>query len=82
MKRYERVTFDRSQIDVKRASVILEIINETTRFLTGYEVDNEGERIVPKGGCHERLHVIEKCVIKTRRPMRMNNKYAMLEFVP
>jgi hypothetical protein len=64
--------------DRPRPSVLLEIASEGDKWLTGYEVNREGERIEPKGA-DERLHLIDKTTIARRVPMQMNLHYGELE---
>ncbi len=56
-------------------TVLVEVVSESDRFLVGYEVNRDGE-------LDERLHLIEKSLIRRRTPMRMNLHYGWLEEVP
>ena len=60
---------------------ILRVTKESSDFVHGYEVNAEGDEIVPPG--YENRHrSVERALIAKTVPMRMNNKYATLEVVP
>lgn len=76
---YERVTFKLDEHDAKKTkTVLLRIVSESARMLSGYEVDKEGEEIQPRG-FERRLRVISLDLITKRVSLVMNNKYGMLE---
>lgn len=78
-KSYARVTLTDGR------KLRLEVVTDSARFLTGYEVSVEGERVAPKTATHpaadERLHLIDKALIKRVTPLTMNLTYGML-FAP
>jgi hypothetical protein len=80
--KYERVHFARDSRPIggtrPQRPVLLEVTSESDKWLTGYEVNREGERIEPKGA-DERLHLIAKDTIARRDPLRMNFHYGELE---
>jgi len=60
---------------------ILRITSESPNFIHGFEVNAEGDEVVPAG--YDRRHrTIERGLIKKSVPMRMNPTYATLEAVP
>lgn len=71
--RYERVRF-------AGRSVILRVTAESEHFMRGIEVNKFGDEVIPRGA-DERLHIIQKTVIKKRTALKMNNYYAELEEV-
>lgn len=60
---------------------ILRVTKESSKFVHGYEVNDEGDEIVPPG-YQNRHRSVERALIAKSVEMRMNNKYAMLEVVP
>lgn len=66
-----------------RMAVRIEVVREDATWLIGYEVDSEGARreFGKPGEWIERLHVIDKGTIRSRRAMRLSLRYATLEFV-
>ncbi len=61
--------------------LILRVTKESPRFVHGYEVNAEGDEIVPPG--YENRHrSVERTSIAKTVEMRMNNTYATLEAVP
>lgn len=79
---YARITLDTSKVNVSKsqATFFLKITKESDSSVVGYEVDKDGDEIVPKGGQHDRrLRIITKDLIKKRVAYRMNNTYATLE---
>lgn len=83
MAYFERVrisgAMDETGKPKRPASILLEVATESEKFLSGYEVNREGERIFRPGKYDERLHVIDKAVITQRTQMRMNTTYGELE---
>lgn len=73
--RYLRITL------VDGTRFILRVTNESSRFVHGYEVDAEGDEVVPPG-YQNRLRAVERALVAKTVEMRMNNKYAALEVVP
>lgn len=60
---------------------ILRITRESPGFIHGFEVNAEGDEVVPVG--YERRHrTIERALIKKAVKLRMSKKYATLEVVP
>lgn len=76
MKLYAKVKF----IDSNKRPVILCLRAVTERFVSGIEVNKEGDEVVPKNA-DEKYHIIDKEAIKKMTPMKMNNTYAELEEV-
>ena len=75
MNRYLKIT----QTDGTR--FILRITRESPNFIHGYEVNAEGDEVVPAG--YERRHrTILRDLVKKTVEMRMNPTYATLEVVP
>lgn len=73
--RYLKVT----QTDGTR--YILRVTRESPDFLHGFEVNAEGDEVVPAG--YDRRHrTIDRGLIKKAVEMRMNPKYTTLEVVP
>lgn len=73
--RYLKVT----QTDGTR--YILRVTRESPVFIGGFEVNAEGDEVVPSG--YERRHrTIDRGLIKKTVEMRMNPKYTTLEVVP
>lgn len=56
---------------------ILRVTSESPHFLHGFEVNAEGDEIVP-AGYERRQHTIERALIKKAVEMRMSKKYATL----
>jgi hypothetical protein len=75
-KGYMRVRFFEAT-QGREKTVILAGVRETATFITGIEVDKEGDE-VHGAGFDERRRVIAKSTIRGRVPMRMDNKYATL----
>lgn len=78
--RYERVTILPS-CDTPRRTVLLRIMSESDRFLTGTEVTASGDEVIANG-FDVRRHIIEKIAIKKRVMMKMNLRYGWLERMP
>ena len=82
MTRYLKIT----QIDGVR--YILRVTRESPHFITGIEVDAEGDEIVPRGTdpkgrpWHQRERKVQRGTVKKAVEMRMNPTYATLEVVP
>jgi hypothetical protein len=74
------IAYTRIRLAGQRSTVKIEITAEDDRFLRGYEVNSDGEKISGRD-FDQRLHVIEKCEIAERTALRMNLKYARLETV-
>jgi hypothetical protein len=72
MIRYLKIT----QVDGTR--YILRVTKESSKVIRGYEVNANGDEIVPPGACN-RLRIVGRDFIAKIVPMRMNNKYATLE---
>jgi hypothetical protein len=73
---YERVTF----VDGSRkARVYLRVTRDSPRFLSGIEVDKQGEEIEPHG-YSQRIRLIDKRAIVSRREYVMDLHYG--ELVP
>jgi hypothetical protein len=60
---------------------ILRVTSESPTIVRGYEVNADGDEVVPPGACN-RLRIVGRDFIKKTVEMRMNNKYATLEVVP
>ena len=60
---------------------ILRVTSESPLLVSGYEVNAEGEEVVPPG-YDRRLRVVGRDSIAKAVEMRMNKKYATLEVVP
>lgn len=76
MEAYARITLTDGK------AFFIQVTSESDRFISGFEVDREGEEIRPGGLYDRRLRVIEKAATKSVSPYRMNNHYATLERVP
>ena len=63
--------------DGKIKTVILDRVRATSRFITGIEVDKEGNEI-SGSDFDQRRRVISKKAIRRRTPLKMDNKYATL----
>jgi hypothetical protein len=74
--RYERVSFT-SETGTRR-TVILRVTGDSALFISGIEVDKEGDA-VRHGAVDETRHLIDKTLILRRTPMTMNMTYAQLE---
>lgn len=72
MIRYARITLAQGD------PFFIKIKSETLRFLTGVEVDREGDAVTSPG-VDEKLHLIEVSELKKRVDYRMNLMYARLE---
>ena len=72
---YERVRF--VDDDSRTKTVFLDSVRQTGVFVTGIEVDKEGDEVSGKG-FDQRRRVIAKKTILKRTPMRMDKKYAQL----
>ena len=72
MIRYQKITL------VDGTRFILRVTKESSKVVRGYEVNADGEEIVPPGACN-RLRIVGRDFIAKIVPMRMNNKYATLE---
>lgn len=73
---YERVRYTPDG-GLPPKNVILRDVRQTTVFLTGIEVNFEGDEIAPFG-VDERRHVIALSAVKRRTPMDFDLKYGML----
>ena len=73
--RYAKITL----IDGTR--FILRVTGETPAIVRGYEVNADGDEVVPPGACN-RLRIVGRDLIAKTVEMRMNNKYATLEVMP
>src|SRR4051812_4092916 len=77
--RYERITLVNGQ------RFYLRVSDDSGNLVRGIEVDKEGDEVVPKGkdkdgnAFHQRMHLIQKDLIKKRQRMRMNLVFATLE---
>ena len=60
---------------------ILRVTSESPRVVNGYEVNAEGEEIVP-AGYERRWRMIGRDLIKKAVELRMDNKYATLKAAP
>lgn len=83
MTTWERVRFQ-SDDDGRWYTVILrnptEIEFMGSTCVTGVEVDEENDEVVPRGAqVHERRRIVSTDLIAKRTPLKMNNHYAMLE---
>jgi hypothetical protein len=83
MIRYVKIT----DIDDKR--YILRVTHETPNFISGIEVDEDGDEVVPRGlhptikrPYHNRERKVLRDAIKKIVEMQMNPRYATLEVVP
>jgi hypothetical protein len=72
MIRYQKITL------VDGTRFILRVTKESSKIVRGYEVNTDGEEIVPPGACN-RLRIVGREFIAKTVPMRMSNKYATLE---
>jgi hypothetical protein len=63
--------------DGRTKTVLLSKVRTTSIFLTGIEVDREGDE-VSGAGFDERRRMIHKKTLLKRTPMKMDNKYAEL----
>ena len=75
MIRYLKITL------VDGTRFILRVTKESSGFVHGYEVNAEGDEIVPPG-YQNRHRTVDRALIAKSVEMRMNNKYATLEAVP
>lgn len=76
MIRYERVNFvDEGN---KARSVMLRVLSDTDRFLTGYEVDRDGEEISGRD-FDRRTRIIDKTLIRKRMEYVMDLTYGTLK---
>lgn len=74
-----RVTYERVQFrdgDIIR-SVFLRLTSDGARFVSGYEVDRQGEEIVPVG-FDRRLRMIAKDTVIRRVAYEMDKTYGEL----
>lgn len=83
MTTWERVRFENDD-DGRAHTVILRDPHETTFMntpcLSGIEVDEENDELVPRGlTVDQRYRVIQLDLIIKRTPLKMNNHYGMLE---
>ena len=71
---YAQVTFS---ADGKTQKTYLRVTKDSDKFLSGYEVNKDGDEIASKG--HDRrLRVIDKHAVTKVVPMRMDRTYATL----
>lgn len=75
MKRCIRATFYDGS---KMKSVLLEFVGETEFALRGYEINDEAERISPRGA-DQRLRIISFETIASVTDMEMNTHYGTLQ---
>lgn len=75
MIRYQKITL------VDGTRFILRVTKESSKIVHGYEVNDEGDEIVPPG-YQNRHRSVDRALIAKSVDMRMNNKYATLEVVP
>ena len=73
--RYVKITL------VDGTRFILRVTKESSSFVHGYEVNDEGDEVVPPG-YQNRHRTVDRALIAKFVEMRMNNKYATLEAVP
>ena len=73
--RYQKITL----LDGTR--FILRVTSETHGIVRGYEVNAEGDEVVP-AGADRRLRIVSRSLIKKTVELRMNPTYATLEPVP
>lgn len=71
--RYVRVVL------IDGAGFYLKVQKETDQFLKGIEVDREGEDISRPGTFDQRVRLIQKSMIRTITPKKMNLHYGILE---
>jgi hypothetical protein len=57
----------------------IEVAFEDERWITGYEVDRDGDRISRRGKFDQRFHKVEKAAIARLVEYRENLTYATLE---
>lgn len=57
---------------------LLRVTRESPRILIGYEVNDEGDEVVPPG-YERRQRFVDRALIKKAVDLRMSKKYAMLE---
>lgn len=72
MIRYLKITL------VDGTRFILRVTRESPHILTGYEVNTEGDEVVPPGYERRQRHVGRE-IIRKAVEMRMSPKYAILE---
>ena len=75
MIRYLKITL------VDGTRFILRVTKESSKIVHGYEVNDEGDEVVPPG-YQNRHRIVERTSITKAVELRMNNKYATLEAVP
>lgn len=56
---------------------ILRVYQESERFITGTEVNAEGDEVIPAGAT-DRTRIVERSAIRKRTVMHMDKTYAML----
>ena len=71
---YELVRFYDGQ---RMRRIFLRVTSADHGWLRGYEVDSEGEEIVPPGFDY-RFRIIQSSSIVSRRPCTMDRKYGVL----
>lgn len=69
-----------AKVRINRRTVYIEVLSESARFITGYEINKYGDPIIPNGAPGGRLRIIEKVIAKIT-PMKMNLHYCELEEV-
>lgn len=80
--RYVKITL------VDGTRFILRVTHESPQLLTGIEVNDEGDEVVPRGrdaagrSYHQRIRHVQRDLIKRAVEMRMDPTYATLEVVP
>lgn len=57
--------------------ITLRLTSETPQFVSGYEVNDDGDEVQP-AGFERRLHLIQKSEIRQSQPMGLDNVYAQL----
>lgn len=71
-------TFVRVRLTGVKRALTLKVTNESERFLSGYELNAEGEDVTGPG-FDRRLQIIDKVLISKRTPLVMNKHTAELE---
>lgn len=78
MSQYFRVDFRR--MNGKRVKVLLKDINMSEGWITGIEVNEEGDEVKPKGQATERLRMIQKALVIMVRELEVDKTYGIFRF--
>jgi|TARA_R110000751_G_scaffold116836_1_gene216945 hypothetical protein len=76
VERYVAIRLRGADID---KGFYLRVTNETDRFLSGIEVNDKADEVMPRGKCTERLRVIDQSEIRIQYAVKLSNHYGTFE---